>query len=358
MRWPIGPSRSPIGIDVGSRQIRAAQLCRGARGWRVETLASAARKNPGSRMDREEAAYLRGVLKRQGFRGVDVVLAVPEGQLLTGVLELPAEGSGAPLKKIACVEISRMYDRRPDSLEVSYWPLPPTAQSKGTCHAMAVAYPHADADELLDVFDRTGLNVRVIDVHTKAVARACGPALAPEPSSTGILIIDWPSAVLAIVTHGVITYQRILPEAGLQKLTESIRTKYDLDTEAAVQILSETDPAPQDSGAPGAGQRGVGNVARIVARHCDGIVYELRAPLVYVGHQYPGSHVAKLLLAGETAIPGLCRYLSASLGLEVAATAPVDIAHCPEATLARAEDPAFTAAIGLAGCQGGLRFER
>ena len=357
MRWPIGSSRSPIGVDVGSRQIRAAQLFRTSRGWRVEALTSMARKNPDGAIDRQEAAYLRDVLKRQGFRGAEVVLAVPEAQLLTGVLELPAAGSGAPLKEIASVEISRMYDRQPGSLEVSYWPLPPTAQSKGTCQAMAVAYPHADADELLNVFDSTGLNVEVIDVHAKAVARACDPALAPVPSSTAILIVDWTSAVLAIVTCGVITYQRVLGEAGMGKLTESIKSKYGLDAEAAIQILRETDMTPQDGGSEGS-QRGVGSVTKLVTRHCDAIVDELRAPLVYVGHQYPGSNVAKLLLTGEMEIPGFCGYLAAALGMEAAAIAPVHIADCPAATLPRAQDTALTPAVGLAAFQGGQQIER
>ena len=358
MRLPMVSSRSPIGVDLGARHIRAAQLFRGSCGWRVEALTSMARKHPDGPIDRQEVGFLRGVLKRRGFRGGDVVLAVPEDHLLTGLLELPAAESGAPLKEIARVEISRMYDRPPDSLEVSYWTLPPTAQSKGACQALAVAYAHEHANELLDVFDGTGLNVQVIDVHAKAVARACRPALSQEPASTAILIVDWSSAVLAIVTAGVITYQRTLPEAGLRKLTESIKSKYDLDAEGAVHILRETNLAPRDGDGPRGPQGALSGVARLIARHCDGIVDELRAPLVYVQHQYPGSNVTRLLLTGEMEIPGLCEYVGAAVGVEVATIAPVDVADCPAATLPRAEDPALTPAIGLAGFQGGPSHER
>ena len=176
--------------------------------------------------------------------------------------------------------------------------------------------------------------------------------MAPAPASTAILIVDWSSAVLAIVTCGVITYQRALAEGGLGKLTESIKSKYDLDAEAAIQILRETDLTPQSGGSKGT-QRGVGSVAKLVTRHCDAIVDELRAPLVYVGHQYPGANVARLLLTGEMEVPGFCRYLGAALGVEAATIAPVDVTDCPAATLPKAEDPALIPAVGLAAFQGG-----
>src|SRR5687768_647843 len=118
--------RSPIGIDVGSRAVKAVQLERGCRGggWRVAAAAavprlpadryqagapatSAAAPADAAPADQALAAVtapsagelnrLYDTLERQGFSGRQVVLAVPDARLLTSVLEVPARTGQAPV---------------------------------------------------------------------------------------------------------------------------------------------------------------------------------------------------------------------------------------------------------------------
>src|SRR5687768_2050813 len=107
-----GP-RSPIGIDVGGRAVKAVQLQRGPAGWRVAAAAAvprvpAERKHAGTPTAPAAAAApgdaapapadqgmaaitapsaaelnrLYDTLERQGFAGRQVVLAVPDARLL------------------------------------------------------------------------------------------------------------------------------------------------------------------------------------------------------------------------------------------------------------------------------------
>src|SRR5690606_26804280 len=127
---------SPIGIDVGARSIKAAQLGRAGRAWGVRTLARLTRSTPGL-PGAAEAVRLADSLGRLGFQGRRVVLAVPEDRLLTSVFELPPRSSGAPLEQMAIMELARSVRRDARSLEAACWEVPaPTRAGAGT-HLMA-----------------------------------------------------------------------------------------------------------------------------------------------------------------------------------------------------------------------------
>src|SRR3954469_4436858 len=84
--------RTPIGLDLGARRVKAIQLEHGPDGPRVAAAAVAPRAGSGaggSIVTAAEVAGLSDLLYRTGFEGWDVVLAAPAGALVTAVLELP-----------------------------------------------------------------------------------------------------------------------------------------------------------------------------------------------------------------------------------------------------------------------------
>ena len=90
MGWPGTSRRTPIGIDASGRFINAVQLGGSSRKWRVEAAASIPRADSTVPLDVDETTRMVEVLERQGFRGHEVILAMPNDLLLTKVLELPA----------------------------------------------------------------------------------------------------------------------------------------------------------------------------------------------------------------------------------------------------------------------------
>lgn len=157
---------SPIGLDIGGRYVKAAQLSRSPDGWRIEATACFPRVTSEAELDRRQVQQIHDVLSRQGFRGRSVVLAVPAGTLLTAILELPPRRSGALLEQIARAELARMYKCDAQSIEISCWDLPVPSSADGSTAVMATSCRHADARELLKAFEDTGLGVKALDVHT------------------------------------------------------------------------------------------------------------------------------------------------------------------------------------------------
>lgn len=361
MRWFSKLSRTPIGIDIGVRQIKAAQLQRSHSGWRVEALSVIPREvskrdtsrleprtNSNSGIDSEEVRLLDSVLQRQGFRGRDVVLAAPRDKILTGTLELPPRGSGAPLDQIARMELSRMHKVSPNSFEMSYWHLPASTKPKDSTYVIAVGCTHADTNEIIDVFEGEGLNVEALDVRTPAALRACKAALTTEPAVTAILDIGWCSACLSLVCRDVIIYERDLNNAGMRFLSEAISAKLQLDDEATGLLLTEVGLAASDEN-DGTANQSFEEIRTVLARHFDAMVDDLQAPFSYAAHQYSEVGVKRLLLIGGGAsISGLAEHLASSLQMEVSTVTPADVAECLPSLLAQSDNAALTLAVGLA----------
>lgn len=341
-------SRTPIGLDIGAHDIKAAQLDR-SRGLRLKAAALVPRSTPDAPIDRGEIRRLCSVLRRQGFSGTSAVLAVPAAQLLRGILELPPLDAGAPLDQMARMEFARMHGRDPQSFELVYWMLPESSGRKGRTQLIAVAFGHAEADELLDMMEAGGLNVQALDVHSRALLHACAPLLAGSDGIVGIVDVGWSCCQLLIAYNGVVVYERSLPEAGIRRLSEALSEQLCLDQAALSLCLREAGPAKRS--APGAGGDCFAPARAVIAKHFEDAVEELRASLSYTLQQHPGTSVARLLLVGGGAsIPALDEYLGSALDIETRTVSPADLAECPLSLLAtgKCSTGALTAALGLA----------
>lgn len=343
--------RSPIGLDVGARWVRAAQVRREGQRWHLEAAARFPRLHAETPPDANEASRIEEVLSRQGFHGHDVVLGAPTEKLMTDLLELPARTPGTPFEQIMRAEVGRIHRCDPAKLEVAHWDLPASSRTagKGT-QVLAVACQHADAEAVLDVFESVGMNVVGLDAPSVAVARACGPLLADVAARISVvLILEWTSATVVVMHQGVAVYERRLKESGVRRLHETIRTQLHLEPAAVDHLLDEVGLA----GPSGDEANGVTADARVlIEAHLGVIVQEVRASLVYASHQYPEASVERLLLAGEGAgLPGVDRHLADRMRLEVRRASAAELVTSPDHLLALCT-PALTAAIGLTQYEG------
>jgi type IV pilus assembly protein PilM len=344
----IGNSRTPIGIDVGSRSIKAAQLRTSNGRHHIAALSMSPRAERTGEIDRQEILDLRDVFRRQGFRGNEIVLAAPEEKLLRGTVELPSKISGAAVTQVARIELSRMHNAAPNSFEMICWELPAQAKSKSMTQAIAVGCPHDAANAFLDAFEECGFNVRALDVRSAAAARTCMPLIVPPPTVTAILDLGWNSTKLLLVCGDNITYDTFLTANCMAKLIVTLRQESGIAEESAYQIVS-TVGFVDDNETNEFDQEFAEVIRRKLRRHFEAVLQELKAPFAYAGRQYPGGQIKRLLLVGGGArIPGLAQYLEAALGIEVMPVAPSNIVETSAQTMSKASNPAMTVAVGLA----------
>jgi len=346
--WPGTSRRTPIGIDASGRFINAVQLGGSSRKWRVEAAASIPRADSTVPLDVDETTRMVEVLERQGFRGHEVILAMPNDLLLTKVLELPPATPPGPIPQIARVQLAAAHKCDAQTLEVACWNVPkPTRVKAATC-VLAVAAKHDEANSLIDIFEAAGMVVRALDVHSWAVARACQPLLTGTSPSAAVLRLGWTTADLVVLCGGVVVYERALAEYGLNRLHMLLTGKFDLDREVTDYIVGEMGLR---SDLPGNETRtGLLKAVRsFTIRYFNRMLSELRLSLAYAVQEFAEGSVDRLLIHGEGAsIPGLAAHLSSELDMEVRTFAPTDVAECGPSVRDVCALPALSTAVGLA----------
>ncbi len=342
-RLPFG---TPIGIDLGSRWIKAVQLGKTPRGWRVEACAIVPRRSPDEPLGGDEITILCDVLYRGGFEGNKVVVSVPPDRLMTGMLDVPSGVSDAPLKQIVRMEFARMHGCDPQSFEMVSWELPKSSRLIEQTQVLATGCPHTHANALLDMLESNGLNVEALDTGVCALQRAVRPLMQGTTGIFGILDLGWNACNVLVLHSGVVIYERSLPEVGLGKLHETLEGQFSLDTDEVDVLLGEVgvsqDLAEQKGG------KIFERAQSLIIAHFDRAIEDMRAPFSYAVRQYEGASVnCVLLTGGGGSIASLDEHLGEVLNVKTRTISPVDLAEIPRELLGRCAQPAMTTAVGL-----------
>jgi type IV pilus assembly protein PilM len=341
-------SRTAIGMDVGTRSIKMAQLSLSGDTPQIVGLSMLPRTRMVEQIDTEEIRAMKRILRRQGFHGHDLVLAVPDEGLLRGVFHVPQRVSGAPVAQIGRMELSRVHNVMPDSFEMLCWDPPDPGRSKSAAQTMAVGCLHETAEAFIDLFEGAGFNVGALDLRIAAAARACMTLAVPPPALTSILDIGWDSTKLLLVCGDTVVYERPFRNKCLTKLRARLGETFGITEEAADQVINAIG-FEEDSEVGELDSEFVGVIRRMLRKHFDLMLEELEASFDYANYRYPGEGAKRLLLIGGGArISGLSQYFHNTLGVEVQAVAPGDIVAGSSQIFTQVGHPALTVAVGLA----------
>lgn len=298
--------RTPIGVDVDGRWINAAQLRRGRRGWQLSAAASFRRPDATSAMTDDDARRLAGVLRRQGFRGEMMVMAVPASKLLVTPLELPARSTGAPLDAIAHAEVARAHGRDTGALVSAWWEVPAPARATGTgTHALAAACTSADAESLLRPLDGPGLTVQRLDTRAWALGRIASRACDAAPV-TAITELMWSDAFFAVVRDGVPVFERLILDAGVRTLLGKVSARLGLEPDASEAVAFNGDASTATESLRA-------GVELLVREYISAVMTDVRASLEYVRHRYPDLAPTSNALTGAGADLRRCASLAGEM---------------------------------------------
>lgn len=340
--------RSVIGLDVGSRIIKAAQLSWDQGRYRIEALALLPRTETGESIQQEEVRHLKRTLQRQGFQGAKVVLAVRDQELLRGSIELPPGVTGAPVAQMARMELSRMHHLAPDAFEMMYWEMPLKDHGTSVNRMIAVGCAHDVANAHLDEFERARMDVAALDVRSAAAARSCSALTAPMPAITAILDLGWSSTTLLLACGSSIIYERVLESPSLQVLAEMLGKRFNLLDKTACQVIDAVGFSATEQ-IDDLDQKSVEVVRQMLVQHTGKMVEELKVPFAYANHQLSAEGIQRLLLIGGGAsIPGFAQHLESSVEIEVRQAAPGDVMENSPEIKTKVDNPAMMVAVGLA----------
>lgn len=377
---------SPIGLDIGSRRIKAAQLKISRSAVCLHAVASLPRVGVAAGEDGAiDLARLGMWLQRSGLEGRRIALAAPQEHLLMSLLELPPRESGAPVDELARQELARLHDCESQAMEAAAWDLPRSPRARAGLRMMAAGCRHTAADELLEPFESNGWVIHRLDIEACSLLRACMPMLQQPGALSAIVDLGWRETRIMLVHQHVVVYERRIPDTGIASGMAALAERLHVDLETAeavsrwlaedarrgaakpsepdaVRTLRHDEPQGQRSQSEDAGLRPTGTAVSTsdqqasdrghAFRAVDGawldrVADELRASFEFACYQYPEADDGNVLLVGGGAeLLGVREELAAGAGRSVDVGDPSRL--FAGAASGVASSPAMMAAIGLA----------
>jgi len=338
----IAPTRlSPIGLDIGTHEIRAVQLARTGSGDSLVCRAIFPRHVDPSDyqpMERDEAAWMTGVLARKGFVGDRIAVIAPHGSCSAHIVELPARESGAPKDVIARAEIARTRRCPPDRFELASWYLP---QRGRTDRGMAIACEKSQLEACIDSLEGAGMVPVAVDLEETAFARACAPALAADADAIhAMLRIGWNSTMGVLALGETVVYTRRF-EIGVGRFVCRFRDRTGLSWNDASRVLDCNTP---DAEQPDAFEKVARSMWSDLATRLGA---EIDTAVTYVTHAHRSAPIGRVLVSGYGAgRPEVLTTLDDILGMPVS---PADCWPGSDPIGDAGESARYAVAAGLAG---------
>lgn len=331
-----------IGLDIGRRWVKAAQLTGKGASRSAHALAVFDRRQPDAPVTVGEAGHIAEVLRRRGFRGSRVVLSAPPGALVSSLLDLPPAKAEVPRERIIRAELSRVHKLAPDGFSCCWSDLPSSANGGGGAQALCWGLRYDMADAMLSALTSAGLEVVGVEPTSLALHRACRPMIQNDEQISAVADLGASSARLVLLYRGRVVHERLLPEWGGGALVRAISEKLE-----APEVLAER--AMCRYGMGGAEQGGLlaSETTGTLAGMLDEMVEQVSLSFSFVSHQYPEAELGPLILTGGgSGMPGLAPALAEGLQLQVV---PLTPGVMVEGTADRASGcPSVVAALGLA----------
>ncbi|MEQ8770666.1 MAG: hypothetical protein RIB60_09165 [Phycisphaerales bacterium] len=343
MTRPLAISQlSPIGLDIGARSIKAAQLRRHGDSLRLEVAAEFRRAGEGAYPDADEIERIESVLYRRGFVGGRVVLGIPRSEAIFEEIERPPRGEGVPADQIVAAEVARVRRLEPGAIEHAWWEMPGTRQRASAHTAMATATLRDPLVETIDRFENVGLEViRAEPVVTALSTVVFESRLAHDPFT---VIVDggWSGTSLGVLHKGVLVYQRSSEDCSLRSVATRAATTGRLDASVVVEMIRNAARGEVVSNAV---------VRRAFEELSGGIISEIEVSLGYASHRYREEATGAVYLCGGIGAVRLMHERAGQLpGCEALPLLPSMLASPDESG---ADAPSLAAACALAARFGG-----
>lgn len=335
-----------FGLDIGTSSIKAVQLVKEGRITKLVAIGSAVTPIRGlaseSELDHRTMAETIKKLVHDSKITTDlVVTALPEAQVFTRVIEMPAlsdQEVSSAIKWEAEQYIPLPLSEVTLDYQVLHAPKERTPEAK--MDVLLVASPTILINKYLRVLDMADLIPSGLETEIIAISRAIVVS-SPNPPTTMLVNIGASTTDIAIIQEGLIIFTRSVATGGAA-LTRAIATELGLE-------LSQAEEYKKSYGLDQS--RLQGKVVLALKPIFDVIVNEIRRALNFYNSRWPNTPIKRVVLSGGTArLPGIVIYLAESLGLELQICDPWFSISKDEriAEVLTEEAPTYAAAVGLA----------
>jgi len=335
---------SILGLDIGSHNVKLVELSKDKNG--ITLLAAGSMPTPpkstssNTDIDQQALAHLiQELVKGTGAKATEVNMSLPEAQVFTRVIEMPALSERELTSAIKWE--SEQYIPLPlDQVTMDFSILSDGKDaSSGKLKVLLVAAPKALTQRYMQIMELAQLIPISAETEVIALSRSLVRSV---PTVTNVMIVSFGAQTtdIAILRKGILMFTRTI-SAGGDTLTRVISESLDF-------TILQAESYKKTYGL----EKNIleGKIVAVLKPVMDTITGEMKRAIGFFEETYKNEHIGVILLTGGNAkLPGLIPYLAEATGIEVQQGNPwVGIRKDPRFNVLNAEGPLFAVAIGLA----------
>jgi len=330
-----------IGIDIGTSTIKLVELMPAGKGkWKLITAASISSVPGGISGGSANLPGISGalikLLKESGAKSRRVVAALPEEQVSSHVVEMPAM-KDEELRQALQWQVEQYI---PIPAEKAVWSHQVIAKNDatGSMEVLLVAAAKNLVNAYLQVLEQAGLTIEALETELTATARA---VTNKESPLSVIVDIGSKSSDLGIISHGQLMFARTIPTAG-DSFTRAIETTLGMDAMQAEEYKNTYGFSANQLG---------GKLVEAMRPVLSVIATEIKKTVDFYLSKHVGETVKFVTLSGGVAtLPDIVGILSTLLGIEVVIANPFEkvIMNEQQSKLLSGSGSFYAVAVGLA----------
>lgn len=302
-----------IGIDIGSASIKLVELVPTGRGrWRLTAAASMPSFQGGLVGNINNTApfsqAIAKMLKESGAKSRKAVVALPEEQISSHVVEMPLMGEDE-VRQALQWQVEQ-YIPIPAEKAVWSYEIIKKDTSGGGMEVLLVAVAKNLVNAYTITMEQAGLEVVALETELMAACRAVVPANYPLSM---IVDIGAKSTDVGVVKNGLLVFSRTVPTAG-EAFNRAIATTLGLDVGQAEQYKKTYGFSANKL---------EGKLAEVMKPVLQMIANEIKKTADFYTSKHSGETIKVVTLSGGiAALPDVVGALSALVGVEVAIANP------------------------------------
>lgn len=336
-----------LGLDLGSDSFRAVELEEN-RDKIILTkygLYDSPKKSHHGESPLDSSAYssaIKSFVSEVGFSTPDVVVSLPESEVFTRVVKLPAM-SEKELKSAIAFEAEQYIPIPIKEVNFDFQILDSDVMDKDKMNVLIVAAKNKVLEGYVKMLRDAGLTPRGLEPEALAIGRVLGDD-AGRPSASVVVDVGSTSTQIIVTYKGAVRFTRSVPIGG-ESITRAVAQKLGFEFAQAEEYKKTYGLDKNQAG---------GKVYDVVKEVFDKILLEIKKSRIFYTTHNPNVIINRVILSGGTALmPGLLFYMANSLDLEVELANPWrNIQFSPKTELYKdqliGQGPLYVTALGLA----------
>lgn len=339
---------SLLGVDIGSSSLRVLELKQTASGYMVQSYASeplpdnTVEGNNIKDVDRLGLA-LKKLVDKSLSKTKQVAVAVPDSSVITKVVQLEEDLSETEKEELVILEADKYIPYPIDEVSIDYEIIGPSAKGGNLQDVLVVASRAENINVRIDLIKESGLELRIVDVESYAVERACQLLMESLPNQgkgQTIAIFDIGEVYTQLtVLYDMKTIFSREEEFGGKQLTDELTRRYGLGRDEA-RLAKKQGKLPEDY------------EMDVLAPFMETVGIQMKRAIQFFYSTSTQTKIDQILLAGGSSqLPGLCDMVSSLLEVPVMIANPIgkmSIARGVDVKALGSDTPSLMIACGLA----------